>query len=100
MVPNQVKSALPIWVQNPFLALWRAPVSSAVIQAALVRPARRKRRGRPRKPPPHTRLGNGLGRFGRLGAPESGGRWALIQAFAAAGPLSQTSCGALAKTSS
>jgi hypothetical protein len=50
--------------------------------------------------PAHTRLGNGLGRFGRLGAPESGGRWALIQAFAAAGPLSQTSCGALAKTSS
>ena len=39
-----MKSALPIWVQNPFLALWRAPVSSAVTQAALVKPARSTRR--------------------------------------------------------
>ena len=50
--------------------------------------------------PPHTGLGKDVWRSGRLVPPESGGRWALIQAFAAEGPLSQTSCGALAKTSS
>jgi hypothetical protein len=38
--PNQVKRLLPIWVQKPFVALWRAPVSSTVIQAALSSPAR------------------------------------------------------------
>jgi hypothetical protein len=36
VVPNQVKWALPICVQKPLAALWRAPVSPTVIQAALV----------------------------------------------------------------
>src|SRR6202521_5280177 len=40
MVPTQAKWALPICVQKPFAALWRAPVSSTVIQAALASPAR------------------------------------------------------------
>jgi len=35
VVPNQAKWVLPIWVQKPLVALWRAPVSSTVIQAAL-----------------------------------------------------------------
>ena len=39
-VPNQAKWSLPIWVQKPFFAAWRAPVSSTVIQAAVCRPAR------------------------------------------------------------
>src|SRR5271166_1927842 len=43
VVPNQANCALPIWVQKPFLALWRAPVSSTVIHAALVKPARSSR---------------------------------------------------------
>src|SRR5208283_5748040 len=34
--------ALPICVQTPLLARWRAPVSSTLTQAALVRPADRK----------------------------------------------------------
>ena len=42
VAPNQPNCALPIWVQKPFLALWRAPVSSTVIQAALS--SRRARR--------------------------------------------------------
>jgi hypothetical protein len=40
VVPNQVKWSLPTWVQKPFVAWWRAPMSSTVIQAALVSPAR------------------------------------------------------------
>ena len=37
-MPNQAKWSLPIWVQKPFAALWRAPVSSTVIQAARLQP--------------------------------------------------------------
>ena len=40
VVPNQVKWSLPICVQTPFAALWRAPVSSTVTQAAVSSPAR------------------------------------------------------------
>src|ERR1700688_3069614 len=47
---NQVKCSLPIWVQKPFFAWWRAPVSSTVIQAALVSPARSTSRASARKP--------------------------------------------------
>jgi hypothetical protein len=36
-VAKAVKWALPIWLQKPLLAFWRAPVSSTVIQAALAR---------------------------------------------------------------
>ena len=38
VVAKAVKWALPIWVQKPLVALWRAPVSSTVIQAALGKP--------------------------------------------------------------
>ena len=50
MVPNQTKCALPICVQKPFAALWRAPVSSTVTQAALESPARSTSRFSAKKP--------------------------------------------------
>jgi hypothetical protein len=40
VVPNQAKLSLPICVQKPLMALWRAPVSSTVIQPAVCSPAR------------------------------------------------------------
>ena len=40
-----------VGVQNPFAALWRAPVSSTVTQAAPARPARNTSRASPRKRP-------------------------------------------------
>ena len=49
-MPNQAKWALPICVQKPLVALWRAPVSSTVIQAALESPARSTSRASARKP--------------------------------------------------
>lgn len=47
--PDAEKRSLPICVQKPFLALWRAPVSSTVTQAAVVRPARSTACASPRK---------------------------------------------------
>jgi hypothetical protein len=33
VVPNQAKRALPIWVQKPLVALWRAPGAERLIVA-------------------------------------------------------------------
>jgi hypothetical protein len=50
LLPNQVKSWLPIWVQMPFAPAWRAPVSSTEIQGAVSSPARSTSRASARKP--------------------------------------------------
>src|SRR4051812_43096972 len=40
VVANAAKWSLPSWVQTPFWCWWRAPVSSTLIQRAVLRPAR------------------------------------------------------------